>query len=68
MFAAVLVAGLSLAYQRVKSILQNGFDSQPLSTPARSPPSPEHENLHGLAVQSFCSQNSVDKRTFQMHD
>jgi transposase len=37
----------AIGYQRVKSILQNGLDAQPLQPPPEARPSPEHENLRG---------------------
>jgi transposase len=38
----------AIGYRRVKSILQNGLDAQPLPKPPAPPrPSPAHENLRG---------------------
>lgn len=42
---AVLTGAVS--YKSVKSILRNGLDSQPSTTPLQPRPSPEHENLRG---------------------
>ena len=37
----------AIGYQRVKSILENGLDQQPVAPPPDSRPSPDHENLRG---------------------
>jgi hypothetical protein len=37
----------AIGYQRVKSILQNGLDAQPVQSPPEFRPSPDHENLRG---------------------
>jgi transposase len=37
----------AIGYQRVKSILQNGLDAQPVQPPPEFRPTPDHENLRG---------------------
>jgi len=37
----------AIGYKRVKSILENGLDAQPVQPPPEFRPSPDHENLRG---------------------